>query len=170
MTDLVTMLAAPELAAKGWVYRAISPTMPEFWDRMIKLLGEGNYKILEKTDKDGGISGHLLVSPEGVASANRLRAELYPEDAAGEDEDKPTRNKLYIQWTDEGVEKFIDGLAEVGLKAHVDTARQILNAVVPLVEEVVREELTQFASEFFLPERAEEAVEDYIAKHAAEGA
>ena len=60
------------LTSKGWIY--YDPEVkfsPEYWDRFLEIIGEGNYEILVLSQYNGPDPwkrGQLMISPEGVAN------------------------------------------------------------------------------------------------------
>jgi hypothetical protein len=56
--------------ADGWVYRGTPQMLPEFWGRLLGIIGPNNYVVLTKAEYEGGKwkRGQLLVSPEGMGN------------------------------------------------------------------------------------------------------
>jgi hypothetical protein len=56
--------------ADGWVYRGTPQMLPEFWGRLLGIIGPDNYVVLTKAEYEGGKwkRGQLLVSPEGMGN------------------------------------------------------------------------------------------------------
>lgn len=56
--------------ADGWAYLDTPTFTPEMWDYFLSFFGGSeNYVVLAQSRGDGGVRGHLLVSPDGVKSA-----------------------------------------------------------------------------------------------------
>ncbi len=53
--------------ADGWVYRDMPFRVShEKWDLFLKILGDGNFRILAMSSAPGWKRGQFLISPEGM--------------------------------------------------------------------------------------------------------
>lgn len=55
-----------ELLALGWAYRDVPWCSAEFWAKLWEVMGEGNYKMLARTQRGDDTRGQALISPEGM--------------------------------------------------------------------------------------------------------
>lgn len=77
------------LIADGWKYRDTPPMLGQFWDELLGIIGDGNYRLLtlmERTYKDDDRlykRGQMLISPAGIKNL---------EVRANKDKDQPSRD------------------------------------------------------------------------------
>jgi hypothetical protein len=64
-----------DLRARGWRYiDSAAWFSPEMWDRLLGVLGDGEYKILAMTKHPTrGIRGQFFVSPKAVENMEKVR-------------------------------------------------------------------------------------------------
>lgn len=81
------------LIADDWQYRDTPPMLVQFWDELLGIIGEGNYRLLtlmERTVKDNDRlykRGQMLISPAGIQNLE-IRANKAKEQPSRESEKK----------------------------------------------------------------------------------
>lgn len=63
------------LRAQGWIYRDMpSRFTPEFWDKFLGIMGEGNYKIVIMSSGDDWVRGQFFLSPQALENIRAYAA------------------------------------------------------------------------------------------------
>ena len=62
--------------ADGWVYRDLPRMAPEWFQKLIDLIGEENIVWLSKADYGDAKRGQMLISPAGMANISAYSAGL----------------------------------------------------------------------------------------------
>lgn len=81
MIDIPTCEPFPveTLLADGWLYRDTPPMLAVFWDQLLDIIGEGNYRFLTTTERtykgDDRLftRGQMFISPDGI---ERMKAHV----------------------------------------------------------------------------------------------
>lgn len=77
------------LKADGWQYRDTPPMLPHFWDELLGVIGEGNYRLLTyveytyKGDDRLYKRGQMFISPAGLTNL-KDRAEKNKTESKGQ--------------------------------------------------------------------------------------
>lgn len=83
LDDALQSCVPPDLAALGWKYQDFNTKFsPDAWSFLLRLLGEGEYKLLvvsEGHDGEPWVRGQFLISPQGYKNlADKERRESIP--------------------------------------------------------------------------------------------